>query len=91
VYGVGIDRMLEIMEMASDFEILRKYGKTITYKETKYPVDEFRTLLEDNDEFFNQLRQDIMDKINQTELPVEEEVVEEKVETLNLFEDESIV
>ena len=79
------------MEMASDFEILRKYGKTITYNETKYPVDEFRTLLEDNEEFFNQLRQDIINKINQTELPVEEEVVEEKVETLNLFEDESAI
>jgi recombination protein RecA len=93
VSGVGIDRMLEIMEMASEFEILRKYGKTITYKETKYPVDEFRTLLEDNEEFFDQLRQDIMDKINQTELPVEEEIVEtvEAKLNLNLFEDESIV
>ena len=95
VYGVGIDRMLEIMEMASEFEILRKYGKTITYGETKYPVDEFRSLLEDNDEFFDKLRQDIIDKINQTELPVEEQVEEPVVEeaklNLNLFEDESIV
>jgi recombination protein RecA len=77
VYGVGIDRMLEIMEMASEFEILRKYGKTITYGETKYPVDEFRSLLEDNEEFFDKLRQDIIDKINQTELPVEEETIKE--------------
>ena len=96
VYGVGIDKMLEIMEMASDLEILRKYGKTITYNETKYPVDEFRTLLEDNEEFFAQLRQDIIDKINKTELPVEEQVEEEPVVeevklNLNLFEDESIV
>jgi recombination protein RecA len=93
VYGVGIDRMLEIMEMASEFEILRKYGKTITYGETKYPVDEFRSLLEDNDEFFDKLRQDIIDKINQTEIPVEEEVVETSEDklNLNLFEDESIV
>ena len=93
VYGLGIDKMLEIMELASDFEILRKYGKTITYGETKYPLDEFRTLLEDNEEFFAKLRQDIVDKIKQTEeLPVEEptveeeEVVETKSETLNLFE-----
>ena len=93
VYGVGIDRMLEIMEMASEFEILRKYGKTITYGETKYPVDEFRSLLEDNDEFFDKLRQDIIDKINQTEIPVEQEVTEavEAKLNLNLFEDESIV
>jgi recombination protein RecA len=65
VFGVGIDRILEIMDMANNFEILRKYGKTITYNEIKYDVDEFRTLLEDNDEFFDKLRQDIIDKINE--------------------------
>jgi hypothetical protein len=74
--------MLEIMEMASDFEILRKYGKTITYGETKYPLDEFRTLLEDNEEFFDKLRQDIIDKIKQTELPTEEINEEENEDTL---------
>ena len=64
VFGVGIDRMLEIMDMASNLNILRKYGKTITYNETKYELDEFRTLLEDNEEFFDKLRQDIVSKIN---------------------------
>jgi recombination protein RecA len=64
LFGVGIDRMLEIMDMASDLGILRKYGKTITYNEIKYELDEFRTLLEDNEEFFDKLRQDIVDKIN---------------------------
>jgi recombination protein RecA len=82
VYGVGIDRMLEIMELASNFEILRKYGKTITYGETKYPLDEFRTLLEDNEEFFDKLRQDIIYKIKQTELPTEEINEEENEDTL---------
>lgn len=64
VFGVGIDRMLEIMDMASDLGILRKYGKTITYNEIKYELDEFRTLLTDNDEFFDVLKKDITDKIN---------------------------
>jgi recombination protein RecA len=64
LFGVGIDRMLEIMDMASDLGILRKYGKTITYNEIKYELDEFRTLLEDNEEFFDKLRQDIVSKIN---------------------------
>jgi recombination protein RecA len=68
LFGVGIDRILEIMDMANDFEILRKYGKTITYNETKYDIDEFRGLLEDNDEFFDKLRQDIIDKINEVEI-----------------------
>jgi recombination protein RecA len=78
VFGVGIDRVLEIMDMANQLEILRKYGKTITYNETKHDVDEFRTLLEDNDEFFDKLRQDIIDKINEAE-------------TVNKIENEDIV
>jgi recombination protein RecA len=91
VYGEGIDRIGEILVLSNEFEILRKYGKTITYNENKYDIDEFRTLLEDNEEFFNKLREDIINKINQTELTtedVEEEEVqeEEKSETLNLFE-----
>jgi recombination protein RecA len=64
VFGVGIDRMLEIMDMASDLGILRKYGKTITYNEIKYDLDEFRILLTDNEEFFAVLKKDITDKIN---------------------------
>lgn len=90
VYGEGIDRIGEILVLANEFEILRKYGKTITYNETKYDIDEFRTLLEDNEEFFDKLRQDIINKINQTEIPVEEEQQEEETatedNTLTLFE-----
>ncbi len=77
LFGVGIDRILEIMDMANEFEILRKYGKTITYNETKYDVEEFRTLLEDNEEFFNKLRQDIVDKINQVNETENEDTIQE--------------
>ena len=64
LFGVGIDRMLEVMDMASDLGILRKYGKTITYSDHKYDLDEFEQLLTDNPEFFDSLRQNIIDKIN---------------------------
>ncbi len=80
VYGEGIDRIGEILVLANEFEILRKYGKTITYNENKYDIDEFRTLLEDNEEFFDKLRQDIINKINQTELATEEVLNEEENE-----------
>ncbi len=80
LFGVGIDRILEIMDMANEFEILRKYGKTITYNETKYDVEEFRTLLEDNEEFFNKLRQDIVDKINQVNETENEDTIQEVIE-----------
>jgi Zn-dependent M32 family carboxypeptidase len=50
--------------MASDLGILRKYGKTITYNDHKYDLDDFEQLLTDNPEFFDSLRQNIIDKIN---------------------------
>jgi recombination protein RecA len=73
VFGIGIDRMLEVMDMASEFEILRKYGKTITYKETKYDLDEFTKILIDHPEFFDSLKEEIINKLsNQETIKIEE-------------------
>jgi recombination protein RecA len=73
VFGIGIDRMLEIMDMASEFGILRKYGKTITYKETKYDLDEFTQILIDHPEFFDSLKEEIINKLsNQETIKIEE-------------------
>ena len=77
VYGVGIDKFKEIMELGNEFEILRKYGKTITYNEVKYPTDQFEELLSDNPEFYDSIKQDIINKIKQ--VPVEDVIVEEDV------------
>lgn len=68
VFGIGIDRMLEVMDMASEFEILRKYGKTITYKETKYDLDEFTQILIDHPEFFDSLKEEIVNKLSNQEI-----------------------
>jgi recombination protein RecA len=35
VYGEGIDTMGEIMDLANEYEIVKKWGKTITFKDTK--------------------------------------------------------
>jgi len=83
VFGQGIDKFHEIMTLGSEHDILRKYGKTITYNETKYSLDEFRTLLEDNDEFFDKLRKDIIDVINSTE--------KEIVNKINEIENEDFI
>jgi recombination protein RecA len=71
VYGVGIDKLKEIMELASDFEIIKKWGKTITFGETKYDVEEFKAMLLDNEEFYNSLKSQIINKINNTEIKTE--------------------
>jgi len=63
VYGKGIDRNKEIMEMGNEWEVFRKWGKTITFEETKYELEEFDRLLSDNDEFRNKLIDSILNKI----------------------------
>ena len=62
------------MELINDHNIGRKYGKNMTINETKYDLDEFRRMLMDNEEFYNDIKQQILNKINEIE-PVIEEVV----------------
>lgn len=83
VFGKGIDKAGEIINLADEYEIIHKWGKDTTYKEVKYPTDEFKSLIEDNDEFFEDLKQSILEKIRNIEpLPVTEEE-EEKEEELD--------
>jgi recombination protein RecA len=78
VYGVGIDKFKEIMTLGNQFDILRKYGKTITYNDVKYQADEFEELLTDNPEFLDSITNDIIAKIKETDLPEEkEELIED--------------
>jgi len=80
VYGVGIDKFKEIMTLGNQFDILRKYGKTITYNDVKYQADEFEELLYDNPEFLDSITNDIIAKIKETDLPEEkEELIEEEL------------
>ena len=74
VYGVGIDKVKEMMDLLNEFELGRKYGKTFTFEDVKYDLDEFKQMLVDNEEFYNKIKQTIVDKINNVELKVEEHV-----------------
>jgi len=77
VYGKGIDRLGEIMQLASDFEIIKKWGKSITWGVTKYTEEEFKNMLIDPKyTVFKDLKKEIVEKINQVELPVEETIEE---------------
>lgn len=55
VYNEGIDKMLEIIELGSEYELLKKWGQTITFNDTKYSIAEFREKLTDT-EFYAKLR-----------------------------------
>lgn len=73
VYGKGIDVLDEMMELINEFEIGRKYGKTMTIDGTKYDLEEFKQLVVDNPEFYDELKQKIVAKIQQSDIDVEEE------------------
>lgn len=74
VYGVGIDKVKEIMELGNEYEIFKKWGKTITFGENKYDLDQFSELLLHNEEFYNDIKEKIKTKINQVEPKIEENV-----------------
>lgn len=73
VFGKGIDKKAELIELASDFEIIKKWGKTITIGDTKYTEDEFNEHLLVND-FFENLKERVISKIKNTEIKVEESI-----------------
>jgi recombination protein RecA len=95
VYGKGIDILDEMMSLLNEFEIGRKYGKTMTIDGTKYDLEEFKQLVVDNPEFYDELREKIIAKINEADLPVEEVEVEEDEELVaptpvSLFDDSEL-
>jgi len=80
VYGVGIDKFAEIMNLLNEFELGRKYGKTMTVDGIKYDLEEFKQLVIDNPEFYDELREKIIAKINEIDVPIKEEYIEEVIE-----------
>ena len=74
VYGEGIDKIGEIMELLNEFELGRKYGKTFTFNDTKYDLDDFKRMLLDNEIFYNEIRDSIVNKIKNTEIKADEEI-----------------
>ena len=56
------------MELLNEFELGRKYGKTMTFNDIKYDLDDFKRMLVDNEEFYNEIKQSIINKIKQPKI-----------------------
>jgi len=73
IYGKGVDKYKELIELGQEYLILKKWGESITYTGTKYKISEFNTLLRDNDEFFEEIKQQLINILMHTEeLPIDE-------------------
>ena len=72
VYGKGIDKFLELLELGYDYNILYKRGDVITYKEVKYKFSEFHKLLEDNPDMEDTIKADIIAAIKNEPVDVVE-------------------
>jgi hypothetical protein len=65
----------EVLTLMHDLEIGRKYGKTMTFNETKYDLEDFKAMLLDNPEFYDEVKQSIINKIkNETNESKDQEV-----------------
>jgi len=62
LYGMGIDKGGEILELMNELEIGKKWGQTMTYKEKKYSLEDFMDKLSE-EAFYDEIRQTIIDKL----------------------------
>ena len=62
LYGKGINVINELIDIADNEEIIRVYGKSITYNDVKYDGEEFRTMLETDSSLFKEIKQKILEK-----------------------------
>lgn len=65
IYGEGIDKLSEMVEIAHEYEVLKIYGKSITYDEVKHEGEAFMKLLADNPELVDEIKGKIIAKINE--------------------------
>lgn len=65
LYGVGIDQIGELIRIAKDIELIKVRAGVVTYNDTKYQEEEFRTLLDDNVEFREEIKTKIMQALKE--------------------------
>jgi recombination protein RecA len=66
MYGVGISKVGEIIDLGVEYEIIKKAGSWFSYGDTKLGQgrDAVKSLLEDNPELFEELDGKIREAIN---------------------------
>lgn len=74
IYGQGIDKFEEVLTLGNTYSLFKIWGKTITYKDVKYDLVEFKDSIIGNDEFYDEVKNNIINKIKNIE-PLEAEIL----------------
>ena len=81
MYGEGISKSGEVLDLAVDMEIVKKSGSWFSYKDTKLGQgrDSVKQLLQDNPEMLDEIEKIIRDrvKVDSSVIKVEEDIEEE--------------
>lgn len=77
LYGIGIDKMGELIELGKDTGVLKLRAGVITYGETKYTEEEFVQMMIDNPDWLKDLKKEIMAELGTVN---KEEVLNESTE-----------
>lgn len=63
VYGEGIDKVTEIMQLLDLYGLGKKYGSTYTFDGTKMDLEKFKTLVKDDPDFYKELKDKLIYKM----------------------------
>lgn len=77
IYGKGIDKIGEIMELAKTYKLGKRYMGTYTFDNVKYLEEEFREKCLNDTEFYSMIVERILHAIRGTEAP--EDVSKEEI------------
>ncbi len=70
-FGKGIDKVGEIMQLAHDLEVGKIFGKSFIHNDIKHDKLKFEETLREDKKFFDSFREEVIEKIKNTELQVE--------------------
>lgn len=59
LYGVGIDKIGELIRLGKEYDIIKSRASIITYEDIKYPENEFKQLITDNENFADKIKEKI--------------------------------
>lgn len=63
LFGIGIDKLDEILQLGKEFEIWKLRAGIVTYNEIKYKEEEFLQMLVDNPEFYEEVKEKVLELI----------------------------